>query len=108
MSPDISQESRTQAKRQANKFNNDASSFHRDMIYLALSSTARLAIIPMQDVLGFGNDCRMNTPGTTDGNWQWRCAKRFITDELAHWLKDSTSFFNRLPNELASENPELD
>lgn len=32
----------------------------------------------MQDVLGFGNDCRLNSPGTTVNNWQWRCAERLI------------------------------
>ena len=108
MNPDISPESRTQAKRQANQFNNDSSSFHRDMVYMALSSTARISIIRMQDVLGFGNDCRMNTPGTTEGNWQWRCAERFITDETAHWLKDSTSFFGRIPQDTTPDNPDMD
>ena len=106
MSPDVTPESRAQAKRQANQFNDDISSFHRDMIYLALSSTAQLSIIPMQDLLGFGNDCRMNTPGTNEGNWQWRCAERFITGELADWLRDSTSFFGRLNKITASETPD--
>ncbi len=94
-------EARRRAKRQANQDNDDAASFHRDMIYLAYSSVADLAVIPMQDVLGFGNDCRMNTPGTTEGNWRWRCAGRFITDELAAWLHDITTFFNRLNNQTA-------
>ncbi len=42
------------------------------IIRAALRSVARLAVIPMQDVIGLGSDCRMNTPGTTDGNWSWR------------------------------------
>ncbi len=96
LASEVTHDSRRQAKRQANKTNDDASSFHRDMIYLAHSSVAALSIIPMQDVLGFGNDCRMNIPGTTDGNWNWRCAQRFITDDLADWLRGSTEFFGRL------------
>jgi 4-alpha-glucanotransferase len=48
-------------------------------------------------VLGFGNDCRLNTPGTPTGNWQWRCAARFFTDETAAWLRDLSTLFGRIP-----------
>jgi len=97
LSEDISPETRRLAKLYAYCNDDDASTFHRQMIYLAHSSTACLAILPMQDVLGFGNDCRMNTPGTTLGNWQWRCAPEFITDTLAEGLRQSTRMFGRLP-----------
>jgi 4-alpha-glucanotransferase len=103
--PDIRPEVRRQAKRQANQFNDDASTFHRDLIYLAHSSVAGISIIPMQDLLGFGNDCRMNTPGTRDNNWQWRCAGRFITDDLADWFGDVTAFFGRLNTIPAPNTP---
>ena len=46
------------------------------LIELAMKSTAAISIVPMQDVLGLGAKARMNTPGTTDGNWQWRLTKR--------------------------------
>lgn len=49
-----------------------ASSIHLDMIRLAFKSPARLAIIPMQDLLGLGSTARLNTPGTTLNNWRWR------------------------------------
>jgi 4-alpha-glucanotransferase len=42
------------------------------LIRTALESTSVLAIIPMQDLLGLGNDARMNMPGTAEGNWSWR------------------------------------
>ena len=67
----------------------------RELISMALSSIARIAILPMQDVLGFGSDCRMNTPGTTEGNWQWRCAARFFDEKVTSWLRDETTFYNR-------------
>lgn len=44
------------------------------MIELAWRSPARLAIAPLQDVLGLGSEARMNAPGTAQGNWQWRFA----------------------------------
>jgi len=35
-------------------------------------SPARIAIFPLQDLLGLGSEARMNTPSTIDGNWTWR------------------------------------
>ena len=42
------------------------------LIRLAMSSTARLAVVPAQDLLGLGSASRMNTPGTDEGNWAWQ------------------------------------
>jgi 4-alpha-glucanotransferase len=61
-----------------------------------LSSTAALAIIPLQDLLGFGSDCRMNTPGVPGGNWRWRCDQNYLTDKLADGFRELTSRFNRM------------
>jgi 4-alpha-glucanotransferase len=55
----------------------------------AMSSVANLAIIPMQDILLLGSADRMNTPGTTDGNWRWR----FEWSQLSN---DKVSFFSHL------------
>jgi 4-alpha-glucanotransferase len=38
------------------------------------ASPAAAVILPMQDVLGLDSSARMNTPGTTEGNWRWRLA----------------------------------
>ncbi|MCI8325261.1 MAG: 4-alpha-glucanotransferase [Clostridia bacterium] len=37
-----------------------------------LESCCTLAIVPFQDMCGFGADCRMNTPGVADNNWRYR------------------------------------
>ena len=60
------------------------------MIGLALRSPARLAVIPLQDVLGIGEEGRMNTPSTTDGNWLWRCLPGSFTPALASRLGAAT------------------
>mgnify|MGYP000852377770 CR=1 FL=1 len=44
-----------------------------DFLRAAFASPAALAVIPFQDVLGLGAEARFNTPGTSQGNWQWRC-----------------------------------
>lgn len=35
-------------------------------------SHAGLLILPIQDLLGYGSDTRLNIPGKADGNWQYR------------------------------------
>ncbi len=75
--------------------NSDGSAIHLDFIKMAYSSIAALAIIPLQDVLGFGSDCRMNWPGSNERNWAWRCAPRFLSKEISKMLYHETSFYNR-------------
>lgn len=65
------------------------------MIRLAWSSTAHMAVIPLQDLLNLGSEARMNTPGTPSGNWQWRFSKEQLTDENAKWLSHLTKIYNR-------------
>lgn len=45
------------------------------MIRAAYASVAKMVIIPMQDVLGLGEEARINQPGVSAGNWQWRFGK---------------------------------
>ena len=59
------------------------------MLEVALASRARLAIVPIQDVLGLGSEARMNLPGTQEGNWTWRLERGQLTDELAARLRRS-------------------
>ncbi len=40
-----------------------------------LASNAGLAIFPVQDLLGYGNDTRLNVPGRAEGNWLYRITK---------------------------------
>ncbi|WP_163336548.1 4-alpha-glucanotransferase [Desulfopila sp. IMCC35008] len=96
LSNQLDDEIRSTVKHLANREMHDHSPIHHDMIYLALSSIAALSIIPLQDVLGFGNDCRMNTPGVPKGNWGWRCAPEFLTGETATHLRQVTKRFNRI------------
>lgn len=86
---------RETVKRIANRSLHDQNGIHHDLIFLAHSSIAMLSILPLQDVLGFGNDCKMNSPGVPKGNWRWRCAKEFLTSEIAEELKRTTNLFGR-------------
>jgi len=52
------------------------------LIRLSIESQARLAIIPMQDILSLDSEARFNTPGTTEGNWQWRMGYGQVTEDM--------------------------
>jgi 4-alpha-glucanotransferase len=75
----------------------DGRAFHLDMIRALYASVADLAIVPLQDVLGLDNEARMNTPGTTAGNWEWRVDDRALTDEVALRLALLGRTYDRLP-----------
>jgi 4-alpha-glucanotransferase len=70
---------------------------HWEMIRLAMSSVARTAIVPMQDVLGLGSEARMNTPGHAGGNWRWRLEPEAMTPALERRLLDCSRAYGRAP-----------
>ncbi|MDD2388975.1 MAG: 4-alpha-glucanotransferase [Desulfobacterales bacterium] len=69
---------------------------HREMIRMAMMSTADLSIIPMQDILGMGTHARMNQPARKTGNWQWRLCSDQITPETIDMLLEMTHIYERV------------
>ncbi|MGZ4319661.1 MAG: 4-alpha-glucanotransferase, partial [Gaiellaceae bacterium] len=65
------------------------------LIAHAWESRAALAITPLQDVLGLGNEARMNLPGTEDGNWTWRYGRWALSGERAARLRELTERTHR-------------
>ncbi len=61
---------------------NNPADIHWDMIRAAFSSEAKLAIVPLQDILGLDTQARMNTPSKGQGNWVWRFEPGSLTEEL--------------------------
>lgn len=61
----------------------------------ALASVAKIAILPMQDILGLGEGSRMNTPGTTVGNWSWRFEWSQAHDGLKFDLAQLNKLYGR-------------
>ncbi len=70
---------------------------HWSLIRLALRSRARLAVVPLQDVLGLGSEARMNRPGRREGNWRWRLRRGQLGDELAERLRAESDAAGRTP-----------
>jgi 4-alpha-glucanotransferase len=66
-----------------------------DFIRGAIASPAQFAVVPAQDLLNLGSDARMNTPGTTGGNWEFRLRPGQLTPELADRLRGITALYGR-------------
>lgn len=65
------------------------------MIRLAYSSVADVAIVSMQDLLGLGNEARMNAPATVGGNWQWRVSQNTLSKERCDWIRKMAYTYRR-------------
>lgn len=48
------------------------------IIRTIMASNAGLCIFPVQDLLGYGKDTRLNVPGRAEDNWQYRLTKEQI------------------------------
>lgn len=66
------------------------------LIRTALASVARCSVIPFQDLLALGSEHRMNQPGTTEGNWQWRFDWEWVDPDLAPFVRHLNTLYGRL------------
>ncbi|HEV7349566.1 malto-oligosyltrehalose synthase [Telluribacter sp.] len=65
------------------------------MCRMAFASVAKIAIIPLQDLLGLDEKSRMNYPGEGEGNWLWRLKPGQLTKEAEKQLLEWTRIYNR-------------
>ncbi len=75
----------------------------RALVEYAYASEARLAIIPMQDVLGLDATARMNAPGTVGGNWSWCLKKDWAQTADAAWLQGLARKYGRSGRAVAGK-----
>jgi 4-alpha-glucanotransferase len=68
-----------------------------ELIRLAWSSPAALAITPLQDLLNLGSEARMNRPGKAEGNWGWRSTDDMLSAPAFQRLRELTGQSGRLP-----------
>lgn len=65
----------------------------RAAIRALLASGARSVILPIQDILGFGADTKMNTPGRAESNWGFRLTREALAKfDSAEWNKINRTY----------------
>jgi 4-alpha-glucanotransferase len=66
-----------------------------EIVKLALKSSAKLCIIPVQDVLSLGAEARINMPSCATGNWEWRITPKQLSSKNFSALAKATIDANR-------------
>ncbi|MCR5789009.1 MAG: 4-alpha-glucanotransferase [Lachnospiraceae bacterium] len=91
-------------RRYINSRNTDYGQFVWDFIREAYRSVADLCVIPLQDYLCKGKEARINSPGTSEGNWQWRLKPNFLSKELSMSIREMTETYSRIPKAPEAQN----
>ena len=67
----------------------------KSMIRTVFASHADLVMLPIQDVLGYGRDTRLNTPGKADGNWAYRVTREQLDSIDRQRLRQLNALYGR-------------
>jgi 4-alpha-glucanotransferase len=79
-----------------------------ELMRLAWSSPAALAIAPLQDLLNLGSEARMNVPGRADGNWRWRVREDMLSSQAFQRLQNLTESSKRSLSPAISVGAQVD
>ena len=61
-----------------------------------MASASSLVVFPVQDLLGFGSDTRMNTPGRATGNWTYRITREQLDGIDRKRLREINKLYGRM------------
>jgi len=69
-----------------------------DLVRGAIKTTANLAVVPLQDLMRLDSGARLNTPGSPNGNWQWRFQDgqlQELTRKSGHEIRELLAHYGR-------------
>ncbi len=65
------------------------------VIKTVAASAACLSVFPVQDILCYGADTRMNIPGIADGNWTYRVTNELLSTADRNFYRDVNNTYGR-------------
>lgn len=92
----LKEASKDERKSLKNYYKGNWSTMHHNLLESAWASVAKIAIVPMQDLLELDGKHRMNTPGTVANNWEWRMEWKMLKKTQRDFLADLTKKYNRV------------
>ena len=84
----------------------DGTEIQWDMMRALSASVANIVIFPLQDVLGLSGEHRMNYPGHSNGNWEWRFSWGQVQPWHSRRLAEITVENGRVPSHILKANIE--
>ena len=66
------------------------------IIQTMFRSHAGLVVMPIQDLLGYGSDTRLNIPGKAEGNWQYRITKEQLDSIDKNHFRRLNELYSRI------------
>jgi len=80
------------------------------MVRGVMSSCANRVIVPLQDILGLGDEARMNAPATVGGhNWSWRVSAQQLEDPIpVHRFREMAELYGRASTDLSERGSQAD
>ncbi len=69
---------------------------YENIIRMIMASASGITIFPIQDLLRYGNDTRINTPGRAEGNWTYRVVKEQINSIDRNYWKKLNIMYSRI------------
>jgi len=91
---DTTSEDRARINAYLNKKVNEKN-ISEELIRMAYGSVAKIAIIPIQDILNLDERARVNTPSTRGGNWRWQLQSGTISTATENKLREWATIFGR-------------
>lgn len=74
----------------------DTAEAYRAVIRAMLASHAGLCIFPVQDLLHYGSDTRINIPGTASGNWRPRLTEQQLDSIDLAYYRAQNALYGRI------------
>lgn len=68
---------------------------YNNILRTIMQSASDLVILPIQDLLGYGCDTRLNIPGKADGNWKFRITKEQLYSIDKNKFKHYNDLYSR-------------
>ncbi len=75
---EMSEENRRRLLEYSGYTSSDWDKGYDSIIRTLFASSAGIVVVPIQDILGYGSDTRLNTPGSAEGNWTYRVTREQI------------------------------
>ena len=77
-------------------FEGDWNACYDAVLRTMAASHAGLLIVPVQDLLCYGSDTRLNVPGRSDGNWSYRLTREQLRSLDPHRLRARAELYGRI------------